>query len=114
MSIQIYVYKRNFDVQKAERLFKERRVAFQTVDLKKHRLGKREIELFARAKGPMALINKEMEAVKSHPIAYTDDATRVIDYLIERPDFMISPIIRDGQKVMIGFDEKELLSWVGG
>ena len=49
MSVQIYVYKRNFDVQKAERFFKERRIACQTVDLKKHRLGRREIELFARA-----------------------------------------------------------------
>ena len=41
MSIQLYVYKRNFDVQKAERYFKERKIAYQAVDLKKHRLGRR-------------------------------------------------------------------------
>ena len=31
--IQIYLYKRSFDVQKAERWFKERRIPTQTVDL---------------------------------------------------------------------------------
>ena len=34
MNIQIYCLKRNFDVQKAERFFKERRVPYQLVDLK--------------------------------------------------------------------------------
>ena len=39
MNIQIYCGKKNFDVQKAERWFKERRIPFQTLDLKKHKLG---------------------------------------------------------------------------
>ena len=45
MNIQIYSGKRNFETQKAERYFKERRISFQSVDLKKHRLGEREIRL---------------------------------------------------------------------
>ena len=35
MNIQLYISKKNFDVQKAERFFKERRVTVQFVDLKK-------------------------------------------------------------------------------
>ena len=35
MNIQIYVNKKNPDVLKAERFFKERRVLYQLVDLKK-------------------------------------------------------------------------------
>lgn len=112
MSIQLYVYKRNFEVQKAERFLKERRVPFQTVDLKKHRLGRRELELFSRASGAMALVNTEDEAVKSHPIAYSPDAGRVLDYLAERPEFLRTPILRDGQKVMIGFQQEELSRWL--
>ena len=50
-NIQIYYVKRSFDVQKAERFFKERRVPFQAVDMRRHAPGKREIELFARADG---------------------------------------------------------------
>ena len=112
MNIQMEVYKRNFDVQKAERYFKERRISYQAVDLKKHRLGRRELELFARGRGVRALINTEDEAVKSHPIAYTTDQGRMLDYLADMPQFLISPIIRDGQRVMVGFDQAEMDRWL--
>ena len=49
MNVQIYASKKNPDVLKAERFFKERRIPYQLVDLKKHRLGRRELELFAAA-----------------------------------------------------------------
>ena len=51
MNIQIYAAKKNPDVLKAERFFKERRIPYQMMDLKKHKLGRRELELFARAAG---------------------------------------------------------------
>lgn len=108
MSIQMYVYKRNFEVQKAERFLKERKVAFQTLDLKKHKLGRREVELFAKGKGVKSIIDLEDEKVKSHPIAYTFDTEQIIDYLLENPQFLKTPLIRLGQKVIIGFDEDEL------
>ena len=38
MNIQIYCGKKNFDTQKAERFFKERRIPVQMLDLKKHPL----------------------------------------------------------------------------
>ena len=34
MNIQLYISKKNFDVQKAERFFKERRIKVQVMDLK--------------------------------------------------------------------------------
>ena len=102
MSIQLYVYKRNFDVQKAERYFKERKIPYQAVDLKKHRLGRRELELFARGRGVKAIINLEDEA---HPIAYAPNEQVMLDYLMENPQFLISPIIRSGQKIVVGFEE---------
>ena len=108
MSIQMYVYKRNFDVQKAERFLKERKIVYQTLDLKKHKLGRREVELFAKGKGVKSIIDLEDEKVKSHPIAYTFDQDQMIDYLLENPQFLKTPVIRMGQKVIIGFDEDEL------
>ena len=99
-------------VQKTERFLKERRQPYQLVDLKRHRLGRRELELFARGQGVMALVDTRSEAVMSHPIAYSNDFDRVIDYLLERPDFLVCPILRDGQKVMIGFQEEELGRWL--
>ena len=112
MNIQLYALKKNFEVQKAERFLKERRIPYQFVDLKKHRLGKRELELFARPHGVSALIDLEDEAVKSHPIAYTTDSNRMIEYLMEQPRFLRTPLIRDGNRVMVGFDEQVMLSWI--
>ena len=114
MNIQLYLYKKNFDVQKAERYLKERKITYQMVDLKKHRLGRRELELFAQAKGLKSIINLEDEKVKSHPIAYTFDSGAMIDYLLEKPEFLISPIIRMGQKILIGFNEEELNGLING
>lgn len=105
MSIQLYVYKRHFDVQKAERYFKERKISYQTVDLKKHRLGRRELELFARGRGVKGIINLADETVRSHPIAYAPNEQMMLDYLMENPQFLITPVIRSGQKVVVGFDE---------
>ena len=108
MNIQIFGKSKCFDTKKAERYFKERKISYQTVDLKKHRLGRRELELFARGRGAKAIINQMDEAVKSHPIAYAPTEEIMLDYLMENPQFLISPIIRNGQKVMIGYVEEEM------
>ena len=42
-SIQIFALKRDFNVQKAERFFKERRVAYQFVDLSRRGMSLREL-----------------------------------------------------------------------
>ncbi len=113
MNIQIYWHKRDFSTQKAERFLKERRVPFQMVDLKKHRLGKREAELFLRGAGSVrAAIDMESEAVKSHPIAYTNDREHILGYLVENPTLLKTPIIREGNNLIIGFDETRLLALI--
>ncbi|MGI6695413.1 MAG: arsenate reductase family protein [Christensenellales bacterium] len=115
MNIQIYWHKRNFDTQKAERYLKERRVPFQMVDLKKHRLGKREAELFLKAAGGLReALDMDSEAVKSHPIAYTNDREHILGYLVEQPTLLKTPIIRDGNTVIIGFDEAQLSALIAG
>ena len=49
--IQIYFCKRNFDVQKAERYFKERRIQVQFVDMGKKGPSKKEVQLFIQKLG---------------------------------------------------------------
>ena len=64
MNIQIYVNKKNPDVLKAERFFKERRIPYQMMDLKKHKLGKKELDLFVRAAGSArALVDREGKVI---------------------------------------------------
>lgn len=113
LNIQIYALKKNFDVQKAERFFKERRIPFQTVDLKKHRPGQREIELFCRAAGgAYQLVARQSTQVMSHPVAHTSDEGIIREYFMEDPSFMRLPIVRCGNKVTIGADEAVWKSWI--
>ena len=42
----------------------------QLMDMKKHKLGRRELETFARAVGAQGLLDKEDKKVKEHPACY--------------------------------------------
>ena len=112
-NIQIYFVKRSFDVQKAERFFKERRVSYQAVDMRRHAPGKRELELFARAAGGVpALLDRTSQKVLSHPAAYMRDESAILDEIAEDPSLLRAPIVRNGQKVTIGVDEAVWAEWL--
>lgn len=71
MNIQLYAVKKNFDQQKAERFFKERRIPVQLMDMKKHKLGRRELENFARAVGARACWTRRTKRLRNTPPAIT-------------------------------------------
>jgi len=112
MNIQIYTLKKNFDTQKAERFFKERRVPYQLLDLRKHKLGSREIGLFARKLGAQNLVDSKKPEALSHPVAHTDDAGYILEALLENPRFLKTPIVRNGEQVTLGADEKTWAEWL--
>ena len=103
MNIQIYAGKKNFDTQKAERYFKERRIPFQSLDLKKHRLGEREIRLMLDAVGMEKLIDREDKKVKEHPACYFDRAEVLIPAIQENPWLLKTPIVRNGNRITLGY-----------
>ena len=112
MNIQIYYIKKNFDVQKAERFFKERRIPFQLVDMRKTPPGKRELQLFAQQAGGIKnLLNAEDIKVRSHPCMYTPDEERIIEYITAQPELMITPIVRNGRKITLGNGESVWRLW---
>ena len=112
MSIQIYCLKKNFDTQKAERFFKERRVPYQLLDLKKHKLGARELQLFARRLGAENLVDRKNPEALSHPVAYNDDVQYILETLAENPRFLRTPIVRCGEQVTLGADEAAWVEWI--
>lgn len=112
MNIIIYAAKKNFDVQKAERFFKERRVPYQLMDMKKHKLGQKELALFARRLGAHALIDRKNPAALSHPAAHTDDDQYILSTLLEHPAFLAGPIVRNGKQVTLGVDESAWNAWI--
>ena len=91
MSIQIYCGKKNFDTQKAERFFKERRIPVQMLDLKKHPLGEREVRLMIQQIGLDRLMDREQEA----------------------PWLLRTPIVRNGSRMTAGYCPEVWEQWIG-
>ena len=111
MSIQIYSGKKNFDTQKAERYFKERRIPFQSMDLKKHRLGEREVRLMMSAVGPEKLIDREDKKVKEHPACYYNQMEMLIQAILENPWLLKTPIVRNGNRITSGYRPEVWDTW---
>ena len=111
MNIQIYCGKKNFDAQKAERYFKERRIPFQALDLKKHKLGKREIRMMISAIGIEKLIDRDDKKVKEHPACYYDREDLLIPAIQENPWLIRVPIVRNGNKMTIGYQPDIWAQW---
>ncbi len=112
MNIQMYVSKKNFDVQKAERFFKERRISVQMMDLKKHKLGEREVQVMARVGGLQNLIDREDKKVKEHPACYYNQDSLLMAAILETPWLLKSPIIRNGSKVTVGYAPETWEAWM--
>jgi len=111
LNIQIYASKKNFDTQKAERYFKERRIPYQAMDLKKHRLGEREIQVMIHAIGLENLIDREDKKVREHPACYYDRESLLIPAIQEAPWLLKSPIVRNGQKATVGYQPEIWKDW---
>lgn len=111
MNIQIYFEKKNFDVQKAERYFKERRIPYQSLDLKKHRLGEREIKMMISNIGMENLLDRENMRVREHPACYYDREEMLIPAIQEAPWLMKTPIVRNGSSMTLGYQPEVWNQW---
>ena len=111
MNIQIYSGKKNFDTQKAERYFKERRIPVQMMDLKKHPLGEREIRLMLQHVGMEKLIDREDPKVKEHPACYYDRESLLIPAIQEAPWLLKTPIVRNGNRMTVGYQPEIWAQW---
>lgn len=112
MAFQIYYLKKGFEFQKFNRFFKERRIQLQEFDLTKHKLGNREIMMFINAFGLESLLDKENSRVREHPACYTNDVEAIVEYIKENPYLIKLPILRNGNKLMLAYDEKRLIEWL--
>ena len=113
MGYQIYCGK-GFDTKKAERFFKERRVPYQRVDVLKYGIGKRELESVAAAVGLDALCDRDSKAFRESVIAYTQNRDTILNGLMEKPQLLKLPIVRDGRRATVGFCTQIWEDWLKG
>ncbi|MCL1854916.1 MAG: ArsC family transcriptional regulator [Clostridia bacterium] len=112
MNIQIYIHKKNPDVLKAERFFRERRVPYQLLDLKKHRLGRRELQLFAEVIGAKTLVDRAGRKALERPVAHMTSESLILEELLCDPSALVSPIVRNGTRITVGVAEDTWTQWV--
>ncbi len=115
MNIQIFGRKSCQDSRKAERFFKERRIAVHFVDLKQKAASKGELRRFVQKFGTDALIDRESRRFLSlglHAAHYGED--RWLEIMSEEPGILVTPLIRNGNRLTLGADEAEWRSWADG
>ena len=111
MGLQIYAGK-GFDTQKAERFFKERRIAYQRVDVLKYGIGRRELESVAAAVGLEALCDRDSKAFRESVLAYTQSRETILAGLMEKPQLLRLPIVRNGKKATVGVCPDVWEKWI--
>lgn len=111
MNIQVYAFKRNFDVQKAERYFKERGIAFQFVDLTRHTPGLRELELFKSQIGLQNLIDKDSNLWKESTIRFLNTEQAILEALASNIKLLKTPVVRNGRQATVGYKPEIWANW---
>lgn len=110
MNIQIFGKSKCFDTKKAERFFKERGIKFQRIDLPDKGMSRRELESVARAVGGLEQLVDPKDrnyALWEHLLP---EAQR--EMLLETPEMLRTPIVRNGQKATVGAAEAVWKKWI--
>jgi arsenate reductase-like glutaredoxin family protein len=109
--VQIYFHKKNFDTQKAERWFRERRVPIQLIDLTRARIGRRELEAVRAQVGLDAMIDKESMAWKECPARFAAGEDAILGALLDDPRRLKLPIVRNGRLATVGYQPDTWAAW---
>lgn len=112
MNIQIFGKSKCFDTKKAERWFKERRISFQAIDLKRYGMSPKEFESVLRAVGGIDnLIDWDSKSPDVTLMKYMDDKSAKEDKVFDDPTLMKTPVVRNGKQATVGFCPDIWESW---
>ncbi|GAB5465936.1 MAG: hypothetical protein Kapaf2KO_13720 [Candidatus Kapaibacteriales bacterium] len=93
------------DTQKAKRFFTDRGKSFHLRDINVKPPTKKELENIARG-DIESLIDTDSKAYKEG--GYSHRIYEPLEELLEKPELMVTPIIRYGKDSVIGFDDKSI------
>ena len=112
MNIQIFGKSKCFDTKKAERYFKERRIKFQSIDLKKYGMAPKEFDSVLRAVGGIDnLIDWDSKSPEVTLMKYMEDKIAKEDKVFEDPMLMKTPVVRNGKQATVGYCPEIWASW---
>ena len=110
MNIQIFGRKDCSETRKAERWFKERRIAFQFIDLKEKGMSPRELEAVAKPIGYENLLDRGSRRFKEKGLAAMSPS-RVPQALLEDSLLVKTPVVRNGSQATLGYQPDRWIVW---
>ena len=113
MNIQIFGTKKSSDARKAERWFKERRIRAQYIDMNEKGISRGELRSAAQAVGgPDALIDENCRDRDALALVKYIAAAQREDALLEHPQVLRLPIVRNGKKAAVGYCPEVYQRWL--
>ena len=112
MNIQIFGKSKCFDTKKAERWFKERRIKYQSIDLKKYGMSPKEFDSVLRAVGGIDnLVDWENKSQEITNMRYMEDKIAKEDKVFDYPMLMKTPVVRNGKQATVGYCPEIWAAW---
>ena len=109
MNIQIFGKNKCFDTKKAQRYFKERRIKFQYIDVRKYGMSRGELSSVCTAVGLEALVDpRHPDAVL---LSYPASHQAKLDKLFEDPSLLRTPVVRNGRQATVGYCPEVWAGW---
>ena len=113
MNIQIFGTKKSQDTRKAERWFKERRIKAQFIDLNEKGISRGELRSAAQACGGLdALIDDGCRDADALALVRHIAAVQREDAVLEHPQVLKQPIVRNGRKAAAGYCPEVYQRWL--
>ena len=112
MNIQIFGVSKSADTRKAERYFKERRIRFQSIDMKKYGMSGGEFDSVLRAVGGIDnLIDWNGKSPDLDLIRYMADTQDKEDKVFENQMLIKLPVVRNGKTATVGYCPEIWKTW---
>jgi arsenate reductase-like glutaredoxin family protein len=111
-TIQIFGTKKCQDTRKAERWFKERRVAIASIDLSQKGLSPGELRSVIARLGAEAVIDREGARYRDQGLKYAaPTGPRIEQLLLDDPLLLRTPIVRRGKDATVGYQPEIWETW---
>ena len=113
MEVQIFGTKSCNETRKALRFFKERRIRTHFVDLKERAAAAGELKRFAQKFGTEKLLDRQGKRFRERGlhVAHVPEA-RILPLLEDDPLLLVTPLVRSGNLIDVGWDEAKWREWV--
>ena len=110
MNIQVFGSSKSFDTKKVERYFKERRIKYQYIDMKKYGISEGELRSIVQKVGLDNLADEKNEEYQI--FRYLANPADKFYKLLDNQGLIKTPIVRNGKDAVVGFCPEVFEKWI--